>query len=193
MRFYIFAGISPNIKCSVKERYFETSLLKEALDKFESLTTDIDFVSKYLHAYLIAYMELPERKKSHEYTYISLGNKSVPFIIIQEYKYEDKPTICDVENSLVIETKGFRQEFTNNKAAIIQFYKYYEELKQCSLILRYMRDTGDQLIEDAICIGTSLDMIRNINKNPLKKISISSPMWITSPVSDFERIALAGA
>ena len=191
MTYYIFAGNSSNIRQWKKQAMFKTNNIKDALKTFDRLTKDITFVGNYNCAYLICSIGMPiVSKRNNNVLMVSIKDKMIPFIILQEYIFKDKPIVRDIDNSISIITNGFREEFSNNKYAVERFDQYFTQLKTAQMLLRFQNNDNP----DNVIIGDTRLMMKNrvaaeLDKNYL--FDITEPDWDSTPINDLERISVA--
>ena len=193
MKYYIFAGNSSNIKCNKRQALFQSRSLSEAIEKFAVLSKDINFVSKYQYAYLICHLGMPGvsgGSKSNPLLRVNIKNKTVPFLIVQKYYFDNKPVVEDVCNSITIDTDGFREEFCNNKYAVEKFGQYYNKLEASKMILNFVDDKGQ---EDNVVIANTILMMKCkigvIDAN--YTFDIQDVSWKNGEINDFDRISLS--
>ena len=190
MKFYIFSSDQDSFTASVRNAVYSSTDYFDICDVYDRMNMEY----AYCNSYLIADFEY---KHSSLFGYDSYENIKdhiiVPFLIINEFHYNKSTFECNAINSfgkfdsklterkdsIIIETAGFAEEYTNNVSALGRFMYYIDNKVPANMSLIFTENKaahGDPRHKPVIAeykrkIAFTIDCLRG-RKESLKKIKL---------------------
>lgn len=177
MKFYIFGGVYPVLDLYIKDNIYKSNEFNTTLERFNELCDSL----KFNHLYLVVDFE---KTKQKFFDVAQIDDTQVPFLTIGEYHYDDlNPEKTIRTDTVVLETKGFSEEFHNNQLMITRFEYYLNNKIPCNLIVRYINyDIENGAYFDIQCPKIStVDLLQMKKPIPLKKIKLQPVTWKANP------------
>lgn len=187
MVFHIFESNNEIFKTSSNKSLYSTTDYNDAITTMAELVDSGNINSEYLYLILdfgvckgnfLHHVSQKDPNMVFSETLIDgSGNNSVlvsstplPFLIIAIYRYEDG--LFSKDDSIVLESNGFTQEFKDNVRAIEKLLYFEENNIEYKSYIRY-KTLDDQCINQNITIS---------DKNSIKRFTINPYIWEANPI-----------
>lgn len=181
MIYYIFGDDTPVCLGTINTALYECYELNEAIEKFKAINLN----HKFPHTYLVCDFEI-YKNKMFQFAFIEDGAETIPFLVLGEYHEEEDsdPTATFRQDTIIVESKGFRHEFKDNCAAVRQFETNISNHKDTKIYIRYkyINDCNQECFNTSMIVDSE-DIFNKIDKNyKIKKFSIRPLEWEQYPL-----------
>lgn len=177
MIFYIFGTSNIVERTSASKAIFTTEDIDIAVERFNVINLN----HKYEHCYLVCDFEIRKGAKFFP-DRLTDGEPYLPFLIIGEYhsKYNiDSPMETIRDDTIIIESDGFRHQFNNNYKAVVQFCRNLNNQITSRMFMKYIyvNDKNLKCLNEANIVST-YDIMDSMDKRcGIDKIILDEVYW----------------